>query len=156
MLTDNIWAHLEEAPVEKSLCFHSCSFYSEVNSSFIVTYMYWNSFTFQTHLDCFTWVFSMNFFLCVEFPSKSPGVSGHQSVRGCSSTYGLREMRHLTAVEPSICWVPRPLEIQEKRSILSGLHALSLIGHRCPLGSILPESFWGKCQLYIKIYNRSK
>lgn len=62
MLMDNIWAHLEEAPVEKSRCFHSCSFYSKINSSFIVTYMYWNSFTFHTHLDGFTCATPRGFF----------------------------------------------------------------------------------------------
>lgn len=63
MLMDNIWAHLEEAPFEKSQCFHSCSFYSKINSSFIVTYKYWNSFTFQTHLDGFTCATPRVFFL---------------------------------------------------------------------------------------------
>lgn len=67
MLMDNIWAHLEEAPVEKSQCFHSCSFYSKINSSFIVTYMYWNSFTFQTHLDGFTCATPCVFFLWTFF-----------------------------------------------------------------------------------------
>lgn len=69
MLIDNNWAHLEEAPVEKIWRFYSCSFYPKINSSFIVTYMYWNSFIFQVHLDCFTCAtpcgFTKNFFFDV-------------------------------------------------------------------------------------------
>lgn len=105
MLMDNIWTHLEEAPVEKSWCFHSCSFYLKINSPFIVTYMYWNSFTFHKHLNCFTCAILCGFFLwtffqSVEFPSKSPGDSCHYSlVKGCMSTYRLGETWHLTTIE---------------------------------------------------------
>lgn len=66
-LMDNHWAHLEEIPVEKSQCFYSCFSYPKINASFIVTYMYWNNFTFQTEFDGFTYTtprgFSTNFFL---------------------------------------------------------------------------------------------
>lgn len=107
MLIDNNWAHLEEAPVEKIWCFYSCSFYPKINSSFIVTYMYWNSFIFQVHLGCFTCAtpcgFTMNFyFWCVEFPSKSPGDSRHCSEEGCLTAYRQRERwNHQSAKYPS-------------------------------------------------------
>lgn len=58
---------MEEIPVEKSQRFYSCSSYPKINGSFIVTYIYWNNFTFQTEFDCFTYTtprgFSINFFL---------------------------------------------------------------------------------------------